>query len=482
MAPTTKTGADGEKEAKVEKGFATLATLRVGVKAWVEKEGEKRKAEILSIQTRKGKPTFYVHYEDFNKRLDEWVPAERLDLSREVDWPLPEKPESKTKKAATSKATSKANTSKNSKANKRPRTSSVREVSATPTDLSETSRRPSQAGGKENQSPSVSVLAQEPADGTPQADVDGDEDTVDLLDMQDQAAAAKAMPDHEYSREEEIEKLRTGGSMTQNQTEISRVRNLERVQMGQHEIEPWYFSPYPVEFIPATPAQMHAHAPARKRDLPRRLRFVLRDRRPAAEDVVSESLSAEQTIPGPQNALLRRRSVPVLLHDFARRARAPSRRLLQQGKGVGRGLQRRVYPDPPAIPTQRVRKTADRVQLRAQQARRQARVARKATVRSRAAGLPGVLARDDRGPADGNEGGDQRGGGRGGDGDDDQRRAAHAAESEHAPVLGEWACFFVVCGFFSRHRVGGSEGRGKVADEWLRAEKSPCHRPYRCDC
>lgn len=124
----------------------------------------------------------------------------------------------------------------------------MREVSATPTDLSETSRRPSQAGGKENQSPSVSVLAQEPADGTPQADVDGDEDTVDLLDMQDQAAAAKAMPDHEYSREEEIEKLRTGGSMTQNQTEISRVRNLERVQMGQHEIEPWYFSPYPVEF------------------------------------------------------------------------------------------------------------------------------------------------------------------------------------------------------------------------------------------
>ena len=36
--------------------------------------------------------------------------------------------------------------------------------------------------------------------------------------------------------------------MTQNQTEISRVRNLERIQMGSHEVEPWYFSPYPAEF------------------------------------------------------------------------------------------------------------------------------------------------------------------------------------------------------------------------------------------
>lgn len=40
---------------------------RVGMKAWVEKDSEPRKAEVLSIQTRKGEPTFYVHYQDFNK-------------------------------------------------------------------------------------------------------------------------------------------------------------------------------------------------------------------------------------------------------------------------------------------------------------------------------------------------------------------------------------------------------------------------------
>ncbi|KAJ9069150.1 Histone acetyltransferase [Entomophthora muscae] len=36
--------------------------------------------------------------------------------------------------------------------------------------------------------------------------------------------------------------------MTQNIHEISRVKNLSRVQIGQYEVEPWYFSPYPPEF------------------------------------------------------------------------------------------------------------------------------------------------------------------------------------------------------------------------------------------
>ena len=39
--------------------------------------------------------------------------------------------------------------------------------------------------------------------------------------------------------------------MTQNQTEISRVRNLTKVQMGAFEMEPWYFSPYPASFTEA---------------------------------------------------------------------------------------------------------------------------------------------------------------------------------------------------------------------------------------
>ncbi|KAK5121432.1 hypothetical protein LTR85_005264 [Meristemomyces frigidus] len=253
MAPRNdaKDGANGSDDPKAELGYATLATLRIGVKAMVEKDGVKRKAEILSMQTRKGRPTFYVHYEEFNKRLDEWVSAERLDLSLEVEWPAPDKSEAKSKqKTAQSKAQQVSKTDSKaqpSRSHKRPRSVTVtRDTSEAPVDFSaKSSRRPSQTGGKENRDPTVTV-ATEDIGGTPQPE---DESTFDLVDMQEASIAAKAAPQHApYSREEEIEKLRTGGSMTQNQTEISRVRNLERIQMGRYEIEPWYFSPYPAEF------------------------------------------------------------------------------------------------------------------------------------------------------------------------------------------------------------------------------------------
>ncbi|KAF7193842.1 Histone acetyltransferase, partial [Pseudocercospora fuligena] len=245
-----KNGANGADDVKAERGMATLSTLRIGTKAMVEKDGEKRKAEILSMQTRKGRPTFYVHYQDFNKRLDEWVPAERLDLTQEVEWPVPEKPDNKSKQKQTQSKTDSKNTKTGSTkaGQKRPRSGTVtREASEIPGDLAgKLSRQVSQSGGKENRDPSVAVIATESLDGTPGPD---DESAMDIVDVQEAAAAAKAAPDSvPYSREEEIEKLRTGGSMTQNQTEISRVRNLERVQMGDSEIEPWYFSPYPAEF------------------------------------------------------------------------------------------------------------------------------------------------------------------------------------------------------------------------------------------
>ena len=201
------------------------------------------------MQTRKGRPTFYVHYDEFNKRLDEWVSAERIDLAQEVEWPLPEKADTKNKQKSNQHSQHlQPSANLQSRPSNRQRTiSDSRDTSVTPGDFSEKpSRRTSFQGGKENRDPDIAVIATEDLGGTPLPE---DESTVDLADIQDAAAAAKAVPSHvPYSREEEIEKLRVGGSMTQNQTEISRVRNLERIQMGSYEIEPWYFSPYPAEF------------------------------------------------------------------------------------------------------------------------------------------------------------------------------------------------------------------------------------------
>ncbi|KAF2789570.1 hypothetical protein K505DRAFT_312967 [Melanomma pulvis-pyrius CBS 109.77] len=244
MAPRENSNEPSGTPVPVERGFATLQTLSVGVKAIVDKDGEKRKAEILLIQTRRGKPTFYVHYEEFNKRLDEWVPADRIDLSREVEWPAPEKPEKKKSSSSQKNAPSKSD----QKNLKRSRSKLDREISGTPeaTNLQPPGRassRVTKASGKENRE---LVVTSEVLDGaTPKAE----DEELDLVDVQDAAAAAKAAPDHSYSREDEIEKLRTGGSMTQNQTEISRVRNLEKIQMGKFEVEPWYFSPYPIDFV-----------------------------------------------------------------------------------------------------------------------------------------------------------------------------------------------------------------------------------------
>lgn len=192
--------------------FDDVKDLRGGFKIYVTKDGEKRLAEILSSSIRKGNPVFYVHYEGFNKRLDEWVTEDRIDLSKPVSVPKPETtPSNKTTKAGTagrfpSEASSAASTPK---------------ASSTSKPKSETSRPDHPISSK-------------PATASAKTEVDLDDIRVNEAEEFE-------------TREEEIEKLRTSGSMTQNSHEVSRVRNITKLIMGKFEIEPWYFSPYPVE-------------------------------------------------------------------------------------------------------------------------------------------------------------------------------------------------------------------------------------------
>ena len=121
--------------------------------------------------------------------------------------------------------------------------------------------RPSKAGGKENlnrddegatpatgDTPSIPPLsgAATTTVGTPSADND-----IDMVDAPDDVVKTEEKDPPPPNPDEEIEKLRTGGSMVQHHAQLHLVRNLSRVQMGKHEIEPWYFSPYPQEFTDA---------------------------------------------------------------------------------------------------------------------------------------------------------------------------------------------------------------------------------------
>lgn len=97
-----------EKEPGIPQKVDSIDEIFVGCKSWVLKDGQDRLAEILSINSRRDPPKFYVHYEDFNKRLDEWITADRLQIDKEVIFPRPkeleEKKDSKKKKQQQNKS------------------------------------------------------------------------------------------------------------------------------------------------------------------------------------------------------------------------------------------------------------------------------------------------------------------------------------------------------------------------------------------
>ncbi|CAL1278060.1 unnamed protein product [Larinioides sclopetarius] len=159
-------------------------------------------AEILSIKENpEGETLYYVHYIDFNKRLDEWVTKERLDLTR-VQQP---KKEIKTPL-------------KEIKNGSRP-CSPEREivVKEEPIPILQNGNVPPQkksTAGRKRKFPG-------PADET---------NTSDSKDA--------------------VPSPRTTGSLVAHHDDlITRMKNIEMIELGGHMIRPWYFSPYPQELV-----------------------------------------------------------------------------------------------------------------------------------------------------------------------------------------------------------------------------------------
>lgn len=277
----------------------------------VEQEQEKLADEAAARGDGLDRLEYYIHYVEFNKvsscpfapctflvifadtsdtralmqRLDEWIPANRILLSREVEWPLPPPP-------PTNPSTNSSNN--NNQSRKQSRESSVAGGPMSPgsaatgggahstaefkkaAEASQVLRKAAikAAANQASQSGTVSkkrkVQIDDPnsAPGTPDADDEdeGDEDTDGDTDMKKPTGGADSSnvagdetpdtPTEEgapggggsFSKSREIEKLRTQGSMTQSHSEVSRVKNLDRIQIGKHLVEAWYFSPYPVEY------------------------------------------------------------------------------------------------------------------------------------------------------------------------------------------------------------------------------------------
>lgn len=268
-----------EKVARLvtQAGQHNLKAIKSGCRVWVDRPGdEARQAEVLAIREKpawasrkQGGPSpspapseaststtpdedkieYYLHYVLYNKvsvyrvaflkrelnvkgqRLDEWVPGSRLRMDKEVEWPVPSPGSATTKSGGSTPDLVRAANQKKSDPNilrKAALKAATQKRNTQSMDIDEDDQ---ESGGKASGevAPHSSVI--EIAD-------DDDEEA----EGEDDPAVAT------FSKSEEIEKLRTQGSMTQSVHEIARVKNLDRIQMGKAEVEAWYFSPYPVEF------------------------------------------------------------------------------------------------------------------------------------------------------------------------------------------------------------------------------------------
>lgn len=191
---------------------------RINVRKQIDDEVVCRRAEIMSTRIIGGKPQFYVHFLEFNKRLDGWVGLDKLEMSTA---------EVKVEKGNNGSGSgSSNNTSKGGSSN-----------------LGTKGRK---KGTKLTMKTTLSEQGNESfSDSQASVSTCGTTDTADTTEGSDTTASSNKS----VTLESEIESLRRGGSMTQRTEEISRVKNIDKIEMGEHVVDAWYFSPYPQELI-----------------------------------------------------------------------------------------------------------------------------------------------------------------------------------------------------------------------------------------
>ncbi|XP_029956247.1 histone acetyltransferase KAT5 isoform X1 [Salarias fasciatus] len=274
-----------------------------------EHEDEWPLAEILSVKEVSSRKLFYVHYIDFNKRLDEWVTSDRLDMKK-LQFP---KKEAKTP-------------TKNGLPGSRP-SSPEREVVRKSLDLNlqQTATAPSR--GKTLPTPTASRMSDHvclpqkrkvepvpvPAQVSPAAPVTtlstpaeapqaavfpavrettpfksrdpdheqlaslttqngnarriipaqpgrkrkancgGTDEMIKVLQYNNPQSASVFLPPPEDSQDSSDgipSAPRMTGSLVSDRSHddiVTRMKNIECIELGRHRLKPWYFSPYPQE-------------------------------------------------------------------------------------------------------------------------------------------------------------------------------------------------------------------------------------------
>uniref|UniRef100_A0A674MMP3 Histone acetyltransferase KAT5 n=1 Tax=Takifugu rubripes TaxID=31033 RepID=A0A674MMP3_TAKRU len=201
-----------------------------------EHEDEWPLAEILSVKEVSSRKLFYVHYIDFNKRLDEWVTADRLDMKK-LQFP---KKEAKTP-------------TKNGLPGSRP-SSPEREVVTTAPSRGKTLPTPVQVdffNSKNDErllwvTTDFVIVCQRFVGSFHGKSVNRQvaakvhESNVGIVHNQDSQDSSDGIPTAP----------RMTGSLVSDRSHddiITRMKNIECIELGRHRLKPWYFSPYPQE-------------------------------------------------------------------------------------------------------------------------------------------------------------------------------------------------------------------------------------------
>ncbi|XP_074528845.1 histone acetyltransferase KAT5 isoform X5 [Halichoeres trimaculatus] len=235
-----------------------------------EHEDEWPLAEILSVKEVSSRKLYYVHYIDFNKRLDEWVTGDRLDMKK-LQFP---KKEAKTP-------------TKNGLSGSRPSSPErevKRKVEAVPlaTQVSPATPVPSLPGSAEASQASVFPAARETnsnfktredheqlslltTNGTARrlipsqpgrkrkANCGGADEMIKVLQYNNPQSASVFLPPPEDSQDSSDgipTAPRMTGSLVSDRSHddiVTRMKNIECIELGRHRLKPWYFSPYPQE-------------------------------------------------------------------------------------------------------------------------------------------------------------------------------------------------------------------------------------------
>ncbi len=207
--------------------------LKAGTRVMVFKKTDDdafyRKAEIMSVRTVAGKLQFYVHFLEFNKRLDEWVTPDRMDLST-----VETKPE-KSSYSAGGSGLSKSKISKSQVGDGK----------------SQKGRKKGPMGRKSALHKSTESLTSVEDASVLSTETPLRVETASLMSTDTGVPTSVLTEASDKVLAVEIETLRRGGSMTHRPEEIARVKNIDKIEMGQNLVEAWYFSPYPQALIDA---------------------------------------------------------------------------------------------------------------------------------------------------------------------------------------------------------------------------------------